>query len=250
MKKLFKVVAAIAMCLTLVACGETKEANTWSDQLIEEGKITFATSPDYPPYETIENGEMVGFDIDMANALGEILGVEIAFESMSFDTIIDAVNLGQVDCGVAAFTYDKDRQVGFSDYYLKSAQVVIVKADSDIKTLDDLKGKTIGCQLGTTGASAASEIEEAKVELNKDAKILVESLKQNQLDAVVADVIVAQNYVDNNEGLAILDEALIDEENSIITAQGNTLLLEKLNEAIAEFKASDKYQELKTKWGM
>ena len=85
------------------------------------GQLVVGISPDYPPYESIVEGEMVGFDIDMATELGKILGVEIVYEQMDFTNIVDAVNLGQVDVGIAGFTYNPERQVLFSDYYLKSA---------------------------------------------------------------------------------------------------------------------------------
>ena len=237
--------------ITCAACSNNKqEETTWEDQLIDSKQLVVGISPDYPPYESIVDGEMVGFDLDMATELGKILGVEIVYEQMDFTNIVDAVNLGQVDVGIAGFTYDPERQVLFSDYYLKSAQVALVKKDSGITTLDDLKGKTIGAQLGGTGANAAETIEGATIELNKDAKYLVEILKAGQVDAVIVDVLVAENYEKNDSSLVVLEDALVDEENGIITSTNNELLMEKLNEAIAEFKASDKYSELKAKWGM
>ena len=253
MKKLVKLLLVGLMSLTCVACGNNndKENQVGSDQLIKEGELVVGISPDYPPYETIdENGNMVGFDVDMAEELGKIMGVKIVWEQMAFDTIVDAVNLGQVDCGIAGFTYDPERQVLFSDYYLKSKQVVLVKVDAGITTTADLNGKYVGAQLGTTGENCANDIEGATVETNKDAKLLVESLKASQLDAVVIDVLVAQNYVANDSSLTILDETLLDEENGIITSTTNELLMDKLNEAIATFKASDAYNTLKNKWGM
>lgn len=251
MKKLYKYLLVGLMAITCVACSnEKKEDTTWSDQLIQEGQLVVGISPDYPPYESIVDGKMVGFDIDMATELGKIMGVEIVYEQMEFSTIIDSVNLGQVDVGIAGFTYDPTRQVLFSDYYLKSAQVALVKANSNITTLDDLKGKVIGAQLGGTGANAAETIEGATVELNKDAKYLVEILKAGQVDAVIVDVLVAQKYAENDSSLAALEDALVDEENGIITSTKNELLMNKLNEAIAEFKNSDAYSELKDKWGM
>ena len=251
MKKLVKLLLVGLMSLTCVACSNNdKEDTVWTDQLIKEGQLVVGISPDYPPYETIdENGNMVGFDVDMAEELGKIMGVEIVWEQMAFDTIVGAVNLGQVDCGIAGFTYDEERQVLFSDYYLKSKQVVLVK-DASITTVADLNGKVVGAQLGTTGQTCAEGIEGATVETNSDAKKLVEFLKADQIDAVVIDVLVAQNYVANDSSLTILEESLLDEENGIITSTTNELLMDKLNEAIATFKESDAYNTLKEKWGM
>ena len=122
MKKLYKILLAGIMTIACVACSNDKEdETTWKDQLNNESELVVGISPDYPPYESIVDGEMVGFDIDMATELGKILGVEIVYEQMDFTNIVDAVNLGQVDVGIAGFTYNPERQVLFSDYYLKSA---------------------------------------------------------------------------------------------------------------------------------
>lgn len=250
MKKIMKLMFAILLACTCAACANEKKEETWKDQLANENTLIVGISPDYPPYETLENGEMVGFDLDMMNELSKYLGVEIKYEQMAFSTIVDAVNLGQVDVGVSGFSYDEKRQVLFSDYYLKSAQIVLTKKDSGIETLDDLKGKVIGAQLGTTGADAAKEIENATVELNNDGKILVEALKAGQIDAMVADKLVAGNYANNDSSLVVLDEALVDEENGIICSTNHQLLMDELNKAIAQFKESAAYEELKSKWGM
>ena len=250
MKKMFKIAAVAAMVLGCSACSNTQEETTWENQLIEENKLIVGISPDYPPYESLENGEMVGFDVDMMAELEKYLGVEVEFEQMTFSTIVDAVNLGQVDVGVSGFTYDPERQVLFSDPYLESAQVILTKNDSGIESAADLNGKVVGAQLGTTGADAAAEIEGTTVELNQDANILVEALKAGQMDAVVIDILVAQNYEASDSSLVVLEEPLIDEENGIICSTSNELLMEALNDAIAQFKESDAYEELKTKWGM
>ena len=134
--------------------------------------------------------------------------------------------------------------------YLNTAQVIITKNHSKIETKEDLVGKTVGAQLGGTGASALEEIDGVNVELNKDAKFLIEMLKANQVDAVVIDEVVAEKYASNDITMVVLEEPLKEEENVIITAKGNEELLEKLNDAIQEFKESSKYTELKEKWGM
>ena len=251
MKKILKIAAVAAMVLGCSACSQTQEEeSSWQDQLIEENTLIVGISPDYPPYESLENGEMVGFDVDMMAELEKYLGVNVEFEQMTFSTIVDAVNLGQVDVGVSGFTYDPERQVLFSDPYLESAQVILTKKDSGIESVADLSGKVVGAQLGTTGADAAAEIEGASVELNQDANILVEALKAGQMDAVVVDLLVAQNYEESDSSLVVLDEPLVDEENGIICSTSNELLMDALNDAIAQFKESDAYEELKTKWGM
>lgn len=259
MKKLFKYLSVILLCgFMMSGCANNEVENeptteeTWEDQLIQKGTISIGISPDYPPYEYYdESNTMVGYDVDMMNELAKLLGdYELEWVEMSFDNIISSIQLGQVDLGVAGFTYDPDRQVLFSDPYLKSAQVVLVNEDSDIQTLDDLKGKLVGVQMGTTGESAVSEIEGVQLHSVSDAKLLVETLKVKSIDAVVMDRAVANNYVENTTGFRILDEALIDEENMIIANTNKDLLIEKINEVIAQFDESDAATQLKEKWGL
>lgn len=274
MKKLLKLSAVMLLtCMSVAGCSSTpaeedtnqepeqQETNnqtaetTWEDELGQNGVIAIGISPDYPPYESINTeGEMEGFDIDMITELQKYLGseespYEIEWVQMSFDTIVSAVQTGQVDLGVAGFTYDPDRDVLFSDAYMESAQVVLVNQNSDIKSTADLNDKLIGVQMGSTGEKAAQEIEGAQLQSVNSVNILAESLKNDALDAIVVDIAVAKNYVEN-AGFTMLEEPLIDESTSIIAAKSNTKLMDKINEAIASFKASDAYNELVEKWGM
>lgn len=251
MKKILKSMMICLMMVSCIACSSKEEAKSWEDQLIEKGTLIVGISPDYPPYETLNtSNELEGFDIDMAKEIEKYLGVKVKFEQMKFETIIDAVNMGQVDVGISGFSYEEGRQVLFSDYYLKSSQVLLVKKKSGIQEILDLDGKVIGAQMGTTGADAVKEIKGANIELNSDAKILVEALKSGQNDAVVLDEMVAQKYVESDSSLYILEEKLSEEENSIITAMNHSLLMDKINEAVQQFKESDAYETLKEKWGI
>ncbi|MEA5051652.1 MAG: transporter substrate-binding domain-containing protein [Oscillospiraceae bacterium] len=269
MKKIIALLLVLTMALGLAACGGSAAdttADTAADAAAETpayfadlqtpGKIVIATSPDYPPYESYDAaGNIVGFDIDAINEVIKILNEDYAVEAewvpMDFSTIISAVQSGQADIGVSCFTYEPERegQVLFSDAYLKSAQVAVVKADSDMTTIDDLAGKTIGAGSGTTGESAASEIEGTTVTSMGDYVQMFEILKNGGLDAVVCDEAVGQNYA-SQDGYKLLDGKLVDEEVSVITATDSTELVSALNAAIAKFVASDKYTELKTTWGL
>lgn len=255
MKKLTKYLTLLLTSALLVACsGKPNETpTTWQDQLKNPSKIVIGISPDYPPFESLTtSGEIEGFDIDMINTLISYLESEIALEfaQMEFSTIVSAVQSGQVDIGLSGFTYDADRDVIFSTPYLASAQVVLVKKDSSITTIADLANKTVGVQLGTTGAEAASEIADVKeVVLFNDTLIGLESLKNNIIDAFVTDLAVAKNYVTTGE-YEIIDETLIDESVSIIVKNGNDLLADKINELIQQFIESDAYQTLIDKWGV
>lgn len=257
MKNTNKLLATLmASGLLLTGCSSTTSTATSTEtSTSEETKtILVATSPDYPPYENLENGEIVGFDADMVEWLFNWLqengyNYDYEWKQMSFDTIITAIQGDQVDLGIAGFTYDEDRQVLFSDPYYDSAEVVLVNADSDITSVDDLDGKKVGAQSGTTGEDCAKEVtDEENVTAIEDASILVETLKAGSIDAVVLDKPVADNYAANGD-YVVLDEALLEENNYIITAEeGKEDLMEAINKAIAAFQESDDYETLVAKW--
>ncbi|WP_237725935.1 transporter substrate-binding domain-containing protein [Thomasclavelia ramosa] len=174
MKKLLKVLLVCTMAFTLAACG----GNSGSDGTKE---ILIGISPDYPPYESLEGKDMVGFDIDMTKELFKIMNdnggnYEYKFKQMSFDTISTSLISDQIDLGISGFTMHKDWDVLWSDKYNDSRQVALVANDSTITTKADLEGKNIGAQLAATGESVANDIKDAKVKAVKDVKVLIEIL--------------------------------------------------------------------------
>lgn len=234
------------LAVGMSGCGSSSNGKT---------ELLIGVSPDYPPYESYNNKkEMVGFDIDMTKELVKIMNknggnYSYKFKALSFDAISSSLTSDQVDLGISGFTYHKDwKNILWSHAYNTSEQIALVKGDSTFSKVSDLEGKKIGAQLGATGVDAAKDIKGAQVTTVKDAKILVETLKSGGLDAVVLDGAVAENYA-KNAGLKMIDEPLIKEENMIITKKGNDKLMKDVNKAVDEFVKSDKYNELKTKWG-
>ena len=165
---------------------------------------------------------------------------------MAFDSIIPAVTAGKADIGVAGMTVTEDRKesVDFSEPYATATQVVIVKEDSDIAGPDDLVGKKVGVQLGTTGDIYASDIEDATVEQYNKGFEAVQALTQGKIDAVVIDGQPAKEFVKEAEGLKILDEAFTEEEYAIAIAKDNTELKDQINDALAKLKDSGKLDEI------
>ena len=255
MKKILVILFTLAM---LTACGSkpnTDTANeTFKDELIAENTVIIGTSPDYPPYESLDSStkELVGFDIDLMNAIVAKLGEEykVEWRQMEFDTIISSVQTKQIDLGVSGFSYDPEKQVLFSDPYHHAGQTVLVKKDSNIHSAQDLNGKLIAAQIGTTCLDLAKTIEGAEVATATDAKVLVEALKTGAYDGVVLDTTVANSYVLNNSELAVLDEELASDEYCIISTKDNDKLIAKLNEILAEFVQSEEYNALLEKWGI
>lgn len=253
MKKLI----TLALVVLLLAGCKTEPASSFLDELVNSTQLIVATSPDYPPFESKDtNDQIVGFDIEMMEEVIKIINknnnteLELVLDPMDFELIITAINMKQADIGLSAFTYDADRKVGFSQTYVASKQVIIVAANSPIKTIADLAGKKIAVGMGTTGESAIEEnIPTAIIDNTGDYQIRFEALSQGLIDAVVCDEAVGDNYV-AARGFVKFEEALIDEEMKMITHPAHQLLLAEIDKAIAEFVASEQYAVLKEKWGV
>ncbi len=253
-KNTIKAGLAAVMALSLAACGGSSADKPASDTA-EKQKIIIGISPDYPPYDDLNaDGSITGFDYEMGEWLFNWMNengynYDHEWKQMSFDTIISAIQADQVDLGISGFTYDEKRKVLFSEPYHESAEVAVVNEDSEMTTVEDLKGKTIGAQLGTTGESCANEIEGADVKAIQDMSICLESLKGGAYDAVILDLPVAENWV-NSGGFKILEGKLLDEQNYVIAKEGNDELMNAVNEAIKAFLESDDCKALKEKYGL
>ena len=233
----------------MAACGSKKEDSSAGDSGKKE-KLVMATNAEFPPYEFYEGKEVVGIDADIAAAVAEEMGMELEIEDMAFDSIITAVTSGKADIGAAGMTVTEDRleNVDFTDTYATATQVIIVKEDSAIAGPDDLTGKKIGVQLGTTGDIYADDIEDATVERYNKGFEAVQALQQGKIDAVVIDGEPAKEFVKEAEGLKILDEAFTEEEYAIAVKKGNDELKEKINDALANLKESGKLDEIVAKY--
>ena len=235
---------------------DTEKAQTESageiSQVLEDGKLTVGTNAEFPPYEYHDGGEIVGIDVEVAGAIAEKMGLTLEIEDIAFDSIIPELQSGKADIGAAGMTVSEDRlkNVDFSDTYTTASQVIIVKEDSDIAGPDDLAGKIIGVQLGTTGDIYASdyEAEGSTIERYNKGFEAVQAMIQGKIDAVVIDVEPAKVFVSQNEGIKILDEALTVEEYAIAVKKGNTELLDQINGALAELKASGELQAIIDKY--
>lgn len=249
MKKLLKGILAGAMALTLCACGGNEEQT-------DSKTISVGISPDYAPYELkLTDGTIEGFDIDMMNLfegyLKEITGETYEFElvEMEFDSIITQIQADQVDVGISGFSYDEERKVEWSDAYLGSSQIAVLPKDSALKSADELEGMVIAAQTGSTGETVAKGINGADVKSIGKVTDIFTGLAANQYDAAVVDSGVAKNYVESGQFIMI-DEVLLDEANYIIAKEGNTEMIELMNQCIEKLLASDDYKSLCEKHGV
>lgn len=251
LKKLVSVLLVAACVFSLAACGSKDDSKDSGDSKKDsKDTLVMATNAEFPPYEFHEGDDVVGIDADIARAIGEEMGMEVKIEDMAFDSIIPAVTSGKADFGAAGMTVTEDRKknVDFTDTYATATQVIIVKEGSDIAGPDDLTGKKIGVQLGTTGDIYADDIKDAEVERYNKGFEAVQALTQDKIDAVVIDGEPAKEFVAEADGLKILDEAFTEEEYAIAVAKDNDDLLKQMNEALASLKESGKIDEIVAKY--
>lgn len=239
MKKLLTMALAAAMLLSLTACSGKDDAKT----------LVMATNAEFPPYEYHEGDDIVGIDVEIAQAIADDLGMELEIQDMAFDSIIVAVQSGKADIGAAGMTVSEDRlqNVDFSDTYAHATQVIIVREDSDIATPADLAGKSVGVQLGTTGDMYCDEIENGDIQRFNKGFEAVMALSQGKIDAVVIDNEPAKKFVEETAGLKILDEAYTEEDYAIALAKGSELL-DDVNASLAKLKENGKLDEIIAKY--
>ena len=219
---------------------------------VEPGVLTMGTNATFPPYEYKDGDDVVGIDAEIAQAIADELGMELEIEDIAFDSIIPEIVSGKADMALAGMTVTEDRKasVDFSDTYATASQMIIVKEDSEIAGPDDLKGVTVGVQLGTTGDIYVSDLEAdgTTVERYNKGFEAVQALSQGKIDAVVIDGEPAKTFVSETEGLKILDEAFTVEEYAIAVKKGNTELLDKVNGALETLKDNGTLDEIVAKY--
>ena len=262
--------AVAAAALALTACGgsastassaaassvaaSSEAASTSAAELttVEAGKLTMATNATFPPYEmTTDAGTIEGIDVDTAQAIAEKLGLELQIDDMDFDAALLSVQQGKADIAMAGITVTDERMavMSFSDSYATGIQSVIVPEGSDIASVDDLAGKKIGTQRGTTGYLYCSDdFGEDAVVAYDNGLTAVQALNNGQVDAVVIDNEPAKAYVESNPGLKILDTSYAEEDYAIGMNKSNTALLEAVNAALEELRADGTLQAIVDKY--
>lgn len=248
-KKITALLLAIMMVCVFAGCG-TKSENKGNDSASDA--IVMGTNASFPPYEYVDdNGKIVGIDAEIAEAIAGKLGKKLTIKDMDFDSLITAVAGGSVDMVLAGLTVTDERkeQVNFSDSYATGVQVIIVKEGSTIASVDDLEGKTIGVQSGTTGdIYCTDDYGQDFVKQFANGSLAVAALLKDQVDCVIIDNEPAKNYVAVNEGLKILDTEYIQEEYAIAVAKENNQLLEEINKAMSELKADGTIDKIISKY--
>ncbi len=220
-------------------------------EVLADGVLTVGTNAEFPPFEYVDdNGQPDGFDIALIKAIGEKLGVEVQVENMEFDSLVASIG-SKVDVAIAGMTVTEERaaSVDFSDSYYDALQYVVVAEGSEIATAEDLVGKTIGVQLGTTGDFIATDdIEGTTVSQYSKAVDAVNDLINGRVDCVIIDKNPALVFESKFEGqVKALDGAQFDfgvEQYAIALPKGDAALAEQINSALEEIKGDGTFDEL------
>ena len=231
MKKIIALtLAVLMMALCLTAC--SAKGPTLAD-VQKAGKLTVATSPDFPPFESLEGGKVVGIEVDIMELIAKELGVELEIVQMDFDAVLMGIQTAKYDCGASGITVDADREKNmlFTTPYYNAAQVIVVKEGSPITGKADLSGKTVSVQTGTTAESGCQDegIAIQAFNANADAK---SALTTGKVDAWVVDNLTALQMVEDGEGLVILNEKLTEEPYAFAFAFGSEDLVAEINKAL------------------
>lgn len=260
MRKTLKITAllmALAMFFVVFAgCGgnNNDETTTAEDTTVEDSTeaktvLVVGTNPEFPPFEYInDSGEMDGFDIALIKAMAEKMNMEVRLENLEFKALIGAIG-NRIDIAIAGMTVTDERleSVDFTDSYFTATQFVLVADDNDdIKTADDLAGKKIGVQEGTTGDFIATDdIADTDVSRYSKAVTAVMDLANGKLDAVIIDKNPALEFVNMQSGIKIVEGELFEPENyAIAVPKNNADLLANLNQVLADVRADGTYDAL------
>jgi len=239
MKNLLIILLSTAMLLGLSACGASSSQ-----------KLVMATNAAFPPYESVEGNEIIGIDPEIAKLIADDLGRELVIEDMAFDSIIAAVQSGKADIAMAGLTVTEDRKqnINFSDPYTEAAQVIVVKKDSPVASPDDLEGKTVGVQIGTTGDIYAGDIADATIERYSKYFEAINALNQDKIDAVIVDREPAKVFVSDSDELKMIDKEFTLEEYAIGVAKENTELLDQINASLKKLQESGEIDKIINKY--
>lgn len=255
MKKILILMLTMVMAVGLAACGTSEKASKASGG--EKKELVMGTSADYAPFEYIEtekSDEIIGFDVDLAKAIAGKLGYKVEVKDMDFNGLVQALKSGQADFVMAGMTPTPDRKknVDFSDIYYTAKHMIISKKDSNIKSIKDLKGKTIGVQLGSIQEEKAKELTKQvdfKIEDRNRIPDLIQEIKSGRFDAAIIEDTVAKGYLEKEKEFTeftVSDDP--KEAGSAIAFPKNSDLTDKFNQELKKMKDNGELDKLVVKW--
>jgi ABC-type amino acid transport substrate-binding protein len=249
----FAVLLLVLASVAVAGCDgdtTTNDGGTTNENVSGEPLTVGADIP-YPPFEQGKPGNYTGFDVELMEAIAEKMDRTAEFQDTSFETIFRDVAQGKFEAVISAATITEEREkaVDFSNPYYLSEQAVLVKEGSDIKSLEDLDGKTVAAQQGTTGLELAKEkLGGSEIRPYPEGPDAVNALKSGTVEGVIIDAPVAQNAVEKSGGVEIAEKLPTEETYGIAVAQGETELLDEINKALKEVEDDGTYKTIFKKW--
>jgi ABC-type amino acid transport substrate-binding protein len=263
MRRWIAVLLVLGVAFGLAACGDDDgdEAGGGAGttaagaelNLLEPGVLSVASDIPYVPFEQTEPGsdEVVGFDVDLVKAIAATMGIEdVRFVRQGFDTIILSLTQNRFDMSASAWSITPERaeQVDFSDPYFDADQSILVQEGSDIDALEDLEGRRIGAQRGTTGADLAATVEGAEVQRFELIDDAFSALAGGRVDAVVNDYASSAFAAEQREGLEVVAQVETDEQLGFVFPKNRPELRDAFNAGLAQIREDGTYDEIYRKW--
>lgn len=250
------VIAALILVvagLAAAGCGDDDGGGSGGAGLgtITEGELRVGSDIPYAPFEFGRAPDYEGFDVDIVNEIAKRLDLEARFVKTPFDPIFRNLAQGRFDmvASAASITPERERTIAFSEPYFPADQSLMVKRGSDIKTVDDLAGKTVGAQLGTTGADYAKDKTDAETvrtyDLIDDA---FNALQSGQIEAVINDFPVSKYAEQSKKDLVVVQTIPTDESYGLAFNKDSTELRDRVNKALQDMKDDDTYTDIYRKW--
>lgn len=222
--------------------------------LVTEGTLTVCTDSPYPPMEFEENGEFTGFDIELMRAIAEHLGLDTEVVNSGFDPITSGTALASGQCDIAAasitITEEREENIDFTDPYFEAEQSLLVKADGEIATLEDLAGQRIGVQSGTTGEAYAQDNapEDAEIVSFDNPGDIFVALEAGDIKGVVQDLVVNQGRVLEDDSVEVVETYQTDEQYGFAAEEGNKELTGAVNDALSALRDDGTYDQIYEEW--
>lgn len=260
MKKTSKLLTAGLLVLSMLAfagCGNKEEAPAGNEAEQQVETFVVGTNPTFAPFESQdEDGNIVGFDIDLIEAIAADQGIAIEVQSLEFDALIMALGNGSIDIIASGMTITPQRleQVDFTDsYYTAGLNIAVAEENTTINGIDDLQGKVVAAQIGTTGALLCQELVDTGVakeaKLLADVNICMMDLQNGACDAVINDIPVTNDYIKANPGVVkVVGDNFNAEDYGFAVSKENPELLAKLNAGLANVIADGTYDALYAKY--
>lgn len=246
-KKFITTMLVFALALTLFASGSKEKKKEY----------IFATDATWPPLEFVEDGVLTGFEVELVPLIGQAVGVDMKAKNIPWETIFAGLANGAYDGVASGVTVTEERKatMAFSQPILNVGQVVIIPKSSagKINSVEDLKGKKVGVQIGTTGDFALDKYDVVKRQYD-DIGLAIEDMLNNNIDAAVCDSLIASDFVLANDNykkiLTIAGDKFTEEIIAIAVQKKNTELLDLINQGLTKIKEDGSFDQLKAKWNL